>query len=796
MVSNFRITHKTNLALNSFQEFAAPLPVPSTPTDAGGLEGNDSARVLVNGDGMLAGIPAHALNPAATPAPPKPFTTATATVSSFTINLTYDTSVATAPAGFKAAMAAAVQYLQNQFSDPVSINIAVGYGEVGGHAMAAGALGNSLTYLTSTTYTQLSAALRTDAKTATDTSAVASLPASNPTGGTYWVSTAQAKALSLAGASSQLDGYVGFSASNPFDYTTADGITPGQYDFYGTALHELSEVMGRMMLTGGTIGSTGNSNYLLDLFHYSAAGTRSFSSSRAGYFSVDGGASNLGGFNTNSGGDAGDWGGSLGNDSFNAFSAPGVINALSPSDLMVLDTIGWNRTTAPAANITIRLTNDTGASTTDRLTNDATLSGTAPANAVVTISEGGVTLGTATADTKGAWSFKPVTLAEGSHTIAAAVGANGQTSRSTLEFTYDTTAPLLTIGLAQDTGTSSRDHITANTALTGTAEAGNTVKLLDGGKLIGTVVAGSDGTWSFSPKGLAVGIHKIVASALDSAGNSGSAALPMAYATAEPTGATLAQATVGIGSADARGVLAKGLVLATVSRAGGLVTDSYSFVLGGANAAEFKLTASKNIGTLTTGTAPLAGDTAGRAYALSVSAVDTTIGFTAPALDLSVIVSTDGNDTIRIGTLLSNPSVPAFVYGLGGNDIITASGATGPLHIDGGAGADSMTGGSGADTYIYGAATESTPTAMDIITNFDPAADLIDLTGLGRTLKWAGEIGPSGTIGAGMVGWQQSGATTYIIVNTSTKATPPSSASMEIALTGQVPLAAANILHL
>jgi hypothetical protein len=51
------------------------------------------------------------------------------------INITWDASTASAPAGFQTAVNAAVQYLENTFSAPITINISVGWGEVGGTAL-------------------------------------------------------------------------------------------------------------------------------------------------------------------------------------------------------------------------------------------------------------------------------------------------------------------------------------------------------------------------------------------------------------------------------------------------------------------------------------------------------------------------------------------------------------------------------------------------------------------------------------------------------------------------------------
>jgi Ca2+-binding RTX toxin-like protein len=238
-------------------------------------------------------------------------------------------------------VAQVVQYFQTHFSDPITVNIALGFGEVGGHQLSGGALGESSTYLSSFGYSTIKTALTGDAKTAADTSAVASL-GSDPTGGTYWVSTAEGKALGLIGASTQIDGYVGFSSSTGiFDYNNTDGVGSGQYDFYGVVAHEISEVMGRLLLVGATVGASSNSYDPLDLFHFSSSGVHDFSGSTPGYFSVDGGATSLNTFNTVSGGDAGDWAGAT-IDAYNAFGSPGSVEPVSPADLAVLDAIGWD----------------------------------------------------------------------------------------------------------------------------------------------------------------------------------------------------------------------------------------------------------------------------------------------------------------------------------------------------------------------------------------------------------------------------------------------------------------------
>ena len=54
------------------------------------------------------------------------------------VNVTYDTSVNGAPAGFKSAITYVVNFLQSNFTDPVTINVAVGWGEVDGQTVGLG----------------------------------------------------------------------------------------------------------------------------------------------------------------------------------------------------------------------------------------------------------------------------------------------------------------------------------------------------------------------------------------------------------------------------------------------------------------------------------------------------------------------------------------------------------------------------------------------------------------------------------------------------------------------------------
>jgi VCBS repeat-containing protein len=361
------------------------------------------------------------------------------------INVVYDASVSNAPAGFTADVQSVVNYFESHFSNPVTITIDVGYGEVDGYSLGSNALGESITYFDQVSYAQLQSALASNLSANGNSAAAATLPATSPVNGQWWVSTAEAEALGLTSASNNPDGYVGFSSTaNIFAYNDANGVPGSQYDFMAVVAHEISEVMGRQMFDGTNAFGTGASYDPLDLFHYSAPGVRDFTG-YSGYASADGGKTSLDSFNTVHGGDLADWASSAGNDAFNAFANPGVVNSVTPSDLSELNLLGWD----PAAStppttpvVTMQLVSDTGWSSTDGITSKDTVTGTADPNAVVKIAMGSTVLGTAIANASGVWSFTPAGLADGNYTITASeTNAAGLTGSASVNFTLDTSTP-------------------------------------------------------------------------------------------------------------------------------------------------------------------------------------------------------------------------------------------------------------------------------------------------------------------------------------------------------------------
>jgi hypothetical protein len=256
------------------------------------------------------------------------------------INLSFGASVSTTA---RTVISSVAQFFQDQFSDPITINISVAFGNIGGLGSSSYNLANQ-TY----SYSQIKTALSNDATSSDDVSAVSSLLAADPITGTHsWNMTpAEAKALGLiAGNGTASDGSMTFSNTAAFDYDRSNGITTGQYDFYGVVAHEMTEVMGRQTNAIGNNVATGAGYHPLDLFKYASATNHSFTGTQFGYFSVNNGFSDLNpNFNTDPNGDFGDWANSEAGDSFRAFSDSGVVNAVTTADLVVMDAIGFTRT--------------------------------------------------------------------------------------------------------------------------------------------------------------------------------------------------------------------------------------------------------------------------------------------------------------------------------------------------------------------------------------------------------------------------------------------------------------------
>ena len=94
-------------------------------------------------------------------------------------------------------------------------------------------------------------------------------------------------------------------------------------------------------------------------------------------------------------------------------------------------------------------------------TSNASIKGVAQPNTTIMIMEGGKTVGVVVASSTGAWSFTPVGLPDGAHTLTAVELIPGG-GVATLSFTLDTKAPVVSIALAVDNGSSATDNINHN----------------------------------------------------------------------------------------------------------------------------------------------------------------------------------------------------------------------------------------------------------------------------------------------------------------------------------------------
>jgi hypothetical protein len=206
----------------------------------------------------------------------------------FTAN--FDTNFGDSAQAAKDAWMTAAQIFTDLLADDIHVNITVD--AVPGTKV----FGESFPRLLSIPYRDLVARLTADAKTENDQIAIGpggSVAAEDPTAGagTWWLTSSQAKALGYVGDDMSDDGGTTFGAANAF--TFSGEIAPGTFDFQGIAAHEISEVMGRIGLSGGTIGTTTNSFSLIDSFSFTGPGARGLRGGPGENFSIDGGTTLL-----------------------------------------------------------------------------------------------------------------------------------------------------------------------------------------------------------------------------------------------------------------------------------------------------------------------------------------------------------------------------------------------------------------------------------------------------------------------------------------------------------------------
>lgn len=289
----------------------------------------------------------------------------------------------------------AANYWQSKLTDNVTVNIDVGFS-----ALAPNVLGSAGSNTEGFLVADIQNALIADATTATDALAIGNLPALSGLGGMSFltqvnselgstvvsldndnsgnnrvldINTANAKALGWIGAvPGAADASITFSSLFSWDFDQSNGVGVGLQDFVGVAIHEIGHALGFVSgvdtvdsAISGVVGAAPPFNVpfdlenfrvysTLDMFRYSADGVLNLAAGDAAYFSLDGGATNLGLFSTGStfgdGRQASHWKDNLGLGIMDPTANPaGQINTPSTLDLIAFDTIGWNLIPEPSS---------------------------------------------------------------------------------------------------------------------------------------------------------------------------------------------------------------------------------------------------------------------------------------------------------------------------------------------------------------------------------------------------------------------------------------------------------------
>lgn len=342
---------------------------------------------------------------------------------------------------------------------------------------------------------------------------------------------------------------------------------------------------------------------------------------------------------------------------------------------VIVDTVAPSTSTLLVTNDNTSTTVPNGGSTND---NTPTLSGTAEANSIVTIRDGSTVLGSVTAGSNGAWSYTTSTLTDGSHPLSVTVtdAAGNVSGSTTATVVVDTTAPVAVSGLAAANNNGSTPVAIANNgstndntpALSGTAEAGSTVIIRDGAtNIIGSVTAGSNGSWSFTTPTLADGTHTFNVTARDAAGNvSPNASITLTVDTAAPAAVTNLVITDDVGSI--QGTLTNGSVtddntptLSGTAEANAIVTIYDGTTVLGSTTASGTGAWNFTTAALSNGTHPLSvtvKDAAGNVSTASAT-VSITVDTIAPNASTLVITNDVTNTTVPNGGT-TNDSTPTL----------------------------------------------------------------------------------------------------------------------------------------
>lgn len=280
------------------------------------------------------------------------------------INVTYDSSVTSQPnaAQIETAYNLVVQSLETLYTNPVTVNLTVYWGETD--------LGSSGTFLIGDySYNNVVTALQNSASTLEDSNAVASLPVNDPTPGNDWIfprgelkNFSYLASLAGVGPNDAVnDGSVHFASSVAWTFDPLNRAVANEYDFIAVAEHETTEAMGRIWALNAN-PPPGYGYVPYDLFRFTN-GVRTLNPFDSGiYFSVNNGITALKPFNAvnqtdYTTEDPQDWMPTNLPDSFDWEISPGVEGTLSSADLTSMDILGYHLNFTPPKLTAAKLVN-------------------------------------------------------------------------------------------------------------------------------------------------------------------------------------------------------------------------------------------------------------------------------------------------------------------------------------------------------------------------------------------------------------------------------------------------------
>jgi len=286
----------------------------------------------------------------------------TVATTGLTIQPAFDSSITNNPnsAAIQATINRAISIYEMLFSDPITIQIRFRYSTTApnGNPIPADRIAQSNYVYYPIPWNTFINALRADATTDNDTVANASLPGS-ALSTNLLPSSACGRAVGLntppgmfangtVGNGGPYDGIITLNSSSGYQFTRP--TSGGNFDAQRGFEHEMDELMGlgsRLNISGG------NNLRPQDLFSWSSAGHRNITSSGTRYFSINGGVTNIVGFNQRQDGDLGDWFSAPCPQANpyvqNAFTCRGQssdVAATSPEGIS-LDVIGYDLVSAP-----------------------------------------------------------------------------------------------------------------------------------------------------------------------------------------------------------------------------------------------------------------------------------------------------------------------------------------------------------------------------------------------------------------------------------------------------------------